>query len=103
MAIEVAEGTTLQEPALFYLPFLRARKLVEEPTEHLLPFHRVRSIAVGVRNAAALSEAALFIQRIGQIRYFTSDWPLLELHFEDADEAHVDLRPTLPLILRGGN
>jgi hypothetical protein len=103
MAIEVAEGTTLQEPALFYLPFLRARKLVEEPTEHRLPFHRIRSIAVGVRNVAALSEAALSIQRIGQLRYFTSGWPLLELHFEDADEAHVDLRPTLPLILRGDN
>jgi hypothetical protein len=101
MAIEVAEGTTLKEPELFYLPFRRARKSTEEPTKHRLPFYRVRSIAVGVQNAAALSEAALSIQRIGQLDYFTSQWPLLELHFEGVDNAHFDFRPVLPLVLCG--
>jgi hypothetical protein len=99
MAIKFAEGTTLQEPELIYLPFLRARKRTAEPTKHRLPFHRVRSIAVGVRNLAALSPAALAAQRLGQLRYFESDQPLLELNFEGAGKALLDLRPALPLIL----
>jgi hypothetical protein len=34
IAIEFAEETTLQEPELIYLPFLRARKPTSEPTKH---------------------------------------------------------------------
>jgi hypothetical protein len=100
VAIEVAEGTTLQEPELFYMPFLHARKSTTEPTKHRLPFGRVQSIAVGVRSLAELSEAALSIQGLGQLCYFASDRPLLELHFEGAKKAHVDLRPALPLVMR---
>jgi hypothetical protein len=99
MAIEFAEGTTLQEPELIYLPFLRGHKSTAEPTQHRLGFHRLRSLAVGVRNLAALSHAALAAQRLGQLRYFASDRPLLELHFEGS-KAHLDLRPALPLVLR---
>lgn len=102
MAIEFAQGTrtTLQEPELIYLPFLRERKATTEPTNHKLPFYRVRSIAVGVRHLAALSHAALATRRLGQLRYLASDRPLLELYFEGAGKAHVDLRPALPLVLR---
>ena len=103
IAIEFAEGTSLQEPELIYLPFLRAQKTTAEPTEHRLPFHRIRSISVGVCNLAALSNAALATQRLGQIRYFASDRPLLELHFQGASKAHLDLRPALPLVLHSGD
>jgi hypothetical protein len=99
MGIEVAEGTTLQEPELFYLPFLRERKTTLEPTKHNVPFNRLQSIAVGVRDPEALSPAALSIQRLGQVRYFASDCPLLELHFEALSKVRLDLRPTLPLVL----
>jgi Glyoxalase-like domain len=98
-AIEVAEGTTLQEPELFYLPFLRGGRSTSEPTTHKLPFCRVKSIAVGVCNLAALSNAALSIQTLGQLRYFASDRPVLELHFQSDQKAQVDLRPALPLVM----
>jgi hypothetical protein len=99
-AIEFAEGTTLQEPELIYLPFLRSTRTTTEPTQQRLPFQWLRSIEVGVRNAAGLSNAALATQRLGQVRYFESDRPLLELHFEGTATATADLRPTLPLVLR---
>ena len=85
---------------LIYMPFLRTPNAASaEPTQHRLPFHRLRSVAIGVRTLAALSAAALATQRLGQLRYFASDRPVIELHFEGATEAHVDLRPTLPLVL----
>jgi Glyoxalase-like domain len=100
-AIEIAEGTTLQEPELFYLPFLRARGSTTEPTNHRMQFRFVSSVAVGVRNPAALSHAALAAQKLGHIRYFPSAQPLLEINFNGAAKAHLDLRPTLPLVFRG--
>jgi hypothetical protein len=100
-AIEFAEETTLQEPELIYLPFLRAREPTSEPAKHGLPFHRFRSAVVGVQNLAALSHAALATQQLGQLRYFESERSLLELHFEGGSKEPVDLRPELPLILRG--
>ncbi len=102
MAIEFAEGTTLQEPELMFLPFLRGHKPTAEPTTHRMPFGRVQSIGVAVRDPAALSAAARSIQARGLVRYFTSDRPLLELQFEGPTAAHVDLRPTLPLVLQAG-
>lgn len=102
LAIDVAEGTTLQEPELFYLSFLNGRKSTVEPTKHKLPFQRVSYAAVGVKNLATLSDAALAVNRQGQLRYFASDQPILELHFEGAITPDLDLRPALPLVFRSG-
>jgi hypothetical protein len=99
MAIRFAEGTTLQEPELIVLPFVRARKASTEPTRHRLPFFRIQSIAVGVRDLSGLSPAALATQGLGQVRYFASVDPLMELHFEGAGTLRLDLRPVLPLLL----
>jgi hypothetical protein len=100
LAIEFAAGTTLQEPELIYLPFVRGPRLTTEPATHRLPFQRLRSLAVGVRHPAALSDAALATQRLGQLGYFPADRPVLELSFEGSAAAQLDLRPLLPLVLR---
>jgi hypothetical protein len=39
LAIEFAEGTSLLEPELIYLPFVRANKATTAPIRHELPFH----------------------------------------------------------------
>jgi hypothetical protein len=55
-----------------------------------------------VRDLSALSDAALAIQRLGRIRYFASDQPLLALQFEGEREALLDLRSELPLVMSAG-
>lgn len=99
--IEFADSTTLEEPALLCVPTL-ARAAHAEPRQHRLPFARVRSVAVGVRELATLSPAALAVRRLGLLGYFQSEAPLLRVQFEGADELQVDLRPSLPVVLRAG-
>jgi hypothetical protein len=99
MAIEVAEGTTLQEPELFYLPFLRrAGHPTAEPTNHALPFRRVKGLSAGARSLAALSEASRAAQMHGLLDYFEADRDVIEIHFEGSVQMRVDLRPALPLV-----
>jgi hypothetical protein len=101
VAIEIAEGTTLQEPGLFYLPFLRGTgHLKAEPTNHALPFRRVKGLSAGVRSLAALSEGSREAQRCGVLDYFEADRNVLEIHFEGSVQLEVDLQPALPLVLR---
>jgi hypothetical protein len=56
--MQIAEGTSLYEPELFYLPFLRsgtARR--PEPVSHALPIRRMHRLAT--RLAAGVSQRAL--------------------------------------------
>lgn len=101
LAMQVADGTTLNEPDLFYLPFLRsgaARK--PEPVAHALPIRRIRGLSVGLRGRNALSPAALCVQEHGLVSYFEAPLPMLEILFEGPAGMRFDLRPGLPLVFR---
>lgn len=94
LAIEVAEGTKLQEPELFYLPFLRgARSPTPEPTSHSWALGRVRGLSVGVRSRSVLSEASRATEQLGLLAYFESREHVLEIHFQGS------FRPVLPVVL----
>lgn len=101
LAIQIADGTTLNEPDLFYLPFLKSRVgRSNEPTAHALPIRRIRAVAVGLRRRNALSAASRCAQELGLVSYFEAPQPLLEILFEGPAGLRIDLRPTLPLLFR---
>ncbi len=103
LAIQIAEGTSLYEPELFYLPFLRRATMSTEPVEHALPIRRVRALSVGVRNRQDLSAASRSAERHGLVSYFVSPQPALEILFEGPAGMRIDLRPDLPLVFRGAD
>jgi len=102
VAIQIAEGTALHEPELFYLPFLKMRGIrAGEPLNHAAPIRRVRSLCVGVPSLPEISHASRVAEGQGLVKYFQSQQPILEIMFASATDLTVDLRPALPLLFRG--
>jgi hypothetical protein len=102
LSIEIAEGTTLEEPELLYLPFVRsAGAPAREPVDHIVPIRQIRGISIGTPPNSKLSEASMSAQRCGLLSYHESDGHILEIHFAASVESNFDLRPTLPLLFRG--
>jgi hypothetical protein len=102
LTIEIADGTTLEEPELVYLPFVRsAGSPADEPVDHIVPIRQIRGISIGVPPNAKLSEASKSAQRCGLLTYHESDAHILEINFAASVESIFDLRPTLPLRFRG--
>jgi len=101
LAIQIAEGTGLHEPELFYLPFLKVRGIrAGEALNHAVPIRRLRGLCVGVQKLRELSAAARVIEEQGLVRYFQSPQPLLEILFAAESDLVVDMRPALPLLFR---
>lgn len=104
LAIQIAEGTNLYEPELFYLPFLRRTTTMStEPLVHALPIRRIRALSVGLRNRDKLSAASRSAEKHGLVSYFESAQPLLEILFEGPAGMRIDLRPDLPLVFRSAS
>jgi hypothetical protein len=102
LAIQIAVGTTLREPELFYLPFLRMHGIrAGEPLNHAPPIRRVAGLSVGVESLQELSAASRAVEQQGLVRYFQSPQPVLEIRFACASGLKVDLRPELPLAFCG--
>jgi hypothetical protein len=102
VSIHIAEGTTLDEPELFYLPFLnRAAGGNSELVAHALPIRRICGVAVGVTRLGDLSESSRRAEAHGLLKYFESPEPVLEILFEGPRDMQIDLRPDLPVIFRG--
>jgi hypothetical protein len=99
MSMRIAAGTTLNEPELFYLPFLKGGRRDSQPMTHSLPVRRVTGLAVGVPGLQ-LSAASRAAQAAGLLNYFESPQPVLEILFEGPPELRFDLRPQLPLVFR---
>jgi hypothetical protein len=97
MTMQVAEGTTLKEPELFYLPFLRRAERGSD-VQHAPPIRRICSLSVGMRGSAELSAASRCAERHGLVSYFESAQPVLEIRFAGPAGLRFDLRPALPLI-----
>jgi len=101
LAMQIAVGTSLYEPELFYLPFMnRARVQSSEPLLHAVPIRRIRAVSVGVTRFAELSDASRSAMNHGLLSYFESPQPLLQISFEAAARVDFDLRPELPLLFR---
>jgi hypothetical protein len=104
LSIQIAEGTALHEPELFYLPFLRnSDARTREPLDHAAPIRRVRGLCGGVQNLRELSAASRVVEQQGLVRYFQSQQPVLEIRFAGVSDHVVDLRPALPLLFSGAS
>jgi hypothetical protein len=100
LAMQIADGTSLYEPELFYLPFMnRARVHSREPLQHAVPIRRILALSIGVTHFHGLSDASLSAMNHGLLSYFEAPQPLMEICFE-GDAAIFDLRPELPLVFR---
>lgn len=100
--IEFAEGVALEEPELVCLPFLqRSSPPSGEPVEHALPLRQLLGVTVGLPAAASLSPPSEAARAAGLVSYRRAADPLLEMTFQAAQEFLLDLRPSLPLLLRG--
>jgi hypothetical protein len=82
VAIEFAEDVPLEEPELVYL-------------------RHVCGVTVGLPSAAGLSQPSQAVLSAGLVTYRFAAEHVLELTFLAAQETAFDLRPTLPLLLRG--
>jgi Glyoxalase-like domain len=101
-AIEIAEGTRLEEPELFYMPGIRrGRQRRKEPTGHAIDVGHILGVAVGVDGVEKLSDAARLAQAAGLLTYMESDRPVFEIRCAAALSGDIDLRPALPLLFRG--
>jgi hypothetical protein len=102
MSMQIALGTSLNEPELFYLPFLRrGARRPNEPVIHALPIRQISGLAVGVPRISELSAAARIAGSRALLQYFESPQHVLEILFEGPPEMRIDLRPDLPLLFRG--
>jgi hypothetical protein len=101
VSIQIAAGTALHEPELFYLPFLRMPGIRRgEPLNHAPPIRRVGGLRIGVPRLPELSSASRVIESQGLLEYFQSEQPILEILFAGVSGLSVDLRPALPLLFR---
>ena len=98
LAIDVAEDTPMDEPALFYLPFVRPSAVVaaQPRTQET----RLTSVDVTGPRAGALSRAARRIAETGLVTFSQGRDHVLTLGLEGGGPARADLRPDLPLVLR---
>jgi hypothetical protein len=102
LSIQIAEGTPLHEPGLFYLPFVKMPGIrTGEPLNHAAPIRRVCGLCVGAPKLPELSDASRLTEKQGLVKYFQSRQPLLEVLFVSESDLIVDLRPALPLLFRG--
>jgi Glyoxalase-like domain len=100
MSMQIADGTTLYEPELFYLPFLNGAATRREPVIHALPIRQVSGVVLGVPSLTGLSAASRAAATHGLLSYFESPQPILEILFDGPPDMRVDLRPDLPLQFR---
>ena len=97
--IEMARGTLLSDPEIFYLGFQRDRaRLGREPIDHEPPLRSLSRVTVWT--PAAPSAAARAIADTGLFDLRQGEAHLMELSFDGARRpGQADLRPDLPLIL----
>jgi Glyoxalase-like domain len=100
MSMQIAEGTTLDEPELFYLPFLKGAAVRREPVVHAVPIRQVSGVAAGIHSLTGLSAASRAAAKHGLLTYFESPQPLLDILFDGPPDMRIDLRPGLPLVFR---
>jgi hypothetical protein len=101
MSIEIVQGMTLEEPALFWIPSLsRDRSKRSEPTDHDAPVRSISGVRIGLAHGSTLSDAARRVRDAALIDFFEAPSPVLEVLFRSERESSIDCRPDLPLVFR---
>ena len=102
LAIELAVGTPIGEPELFYLRFARGPDFVRrEPIDHAIPLNAISSVTLGTPLPGPRSAAAQSVELAGVLSFRPADEHVLTLAFDgEASKEVADLRPELPLVLR---
>ena len=101
LAIDVAEGTPLAEPAVFHMAVQRSRgRTIWEPMVHEPPLRTVSRVSIDGPLPVECSAARVALDADGVVAFADASAYLLTLDFSDAPDATADLRPDLPLILR---
>lgn len=102
VSIGIALATPLAEPEFLYLTFAtRPDAKRREPIEHPAGLRRLTGVGVGLPSSGVRSYAAKAVAELGLVSWFDAPAYAIELTFDDgADERSIDLRPTLPLIVR---
>jgi hypothetical protein len=99
MSIEIVQGLTLVEPALFWIPSLRVEgPKRSEPINHVVAVRSVTRIVIGLPRVRSLSEAARRVREAGLLDLVETPTPVLEVHFQGLLESSIDCRPGLPLV-----
>ena len=100
--IYFAEGTTLQEPELVYLPWPNPRQSVTgQPVDHRIPLFDLISVSAGLPDSIVHSTASEAARRAGYVSHYPSETPELRLVFRAGKALSHDLRPALGLLLEG--
>jgi len=101
LAIDVADGTPLAEPAVFHLAVQRGRgRSAEQPIDHEPPLRTVSRVSIDGPLPGERSAARCALEAIGAFAFVDAPAYLLTLDFSTAPAAAADLRPALPLVLR---
>lgn len=102
LAIEMAVGTPLSEPALFYLRFARRPQHVgREPIDHAIPLAEITEVTFGIPALGTRSTAAQSAEAAGVLSFRSADEYVMSLAFDgDTGGNTLDLRPELSLVLR---
>ena len=101
LAIDLATGTRLTEPAFFYLGFQRHRAQPgEEPVTHAIPLRELSGVKVGLPALDSLTEAARAVVDAGLVSFEQSKQYTMHLSFNEAGTGHAsDLGSDLPVVL----
>jgi hypothetical protein len=100
-SIDVADGTPLSEPGIFYSGSQGIRGWAgREPIDHAIPATTLRAAAISGPVPEELSAAGRALVAAGAVALQEAAAYTLTLDFCDAPEATADLRPDLPLVLR---
>lgn len=100
LAIDVASGVPLTEPAIFYLGFRRGR-LGTAPVAHSLPARRLTGVAISMPRSGLRSEALQAICDAGLLSFEESSGYALQLVFDRGITGHaIHLQPDVPVMLR---
>ena len=102
LAIDVAEGTPLSEPAFFYIGFARgAGQMQPQPRDHALGVRRLTAVEIAMPGGVARSDAARAIEGMGLVHFADTARHRMTLTFDDGRTGRLaDLDPDLPLVLR---
>src|SRR5262245_49939867 len=67
-----AKDTSLEEPALFYLPWSKPQPAAAQPMRHPVGFERLCSVSIGLPDGSALSRSARAVQSAGLLEFHSS-------------------------------
>ena len=101
LAIDIAEGTPIGEPGIFYVALPKARgPRGEQPIDHEPPLNIVNRVAIAGPLPNERSTASQALVDAGLVAFDDTSAYLVTMDFAASPDTTLDLRPELPLVLR---